>query len=118
MILLILASQRIETVVVEWFGTDEMRARLHSDVTTKRGAPPSVVELIILTWVMGLIWSEIKQLWDSGPLQYINDMWNIIDFITNSLYVATVALRIIAYFQVHTEYAAIYNYDYQKFFFP
>ncbi|CAL1277107.1 unnamed protein product [Larinioides sclopetarius] len=71
-----------------------------SDVTTKRGAPPSVVELIILTWVMGLIWSEIKQLWDSGPLQYINDMWNIIDFITNSLYVATVALRIIAYFQV------------------
>ncbi|KFM79947.1 Transient receptor hypothetical-gamma protein, partial [Stegodyphus mimosarum] len=51
--LLILASQRIETVVVEWFGTDEMRQRLHSDVTTKRGAPPSVVELIILTWVMG-----------------------------------------------------------------
>ncbi|XP_035211630.1 transient receptor potential-gamma protein-like isoform X2 [Stegodyphus dumicola] len=103
--LLILASQRIETVVVEWFGTDEMRQRLHSDVTTKRGAPPSVVELIILTWVMGLIWSEIKQLWDSGPLQYINDMWNIIDFITNSLYVATVALRIIAYFQVQKEIA-------------
>lgn len=49
---------------------------------------------------LGLIWSEIKQLWDSGPLQYINDMWNIIDFITNSLYVATVALRIIAYLQV------------------
>ncbi|XP_015916803.1 transient receptor potential-gamma protein-like [Parasteatoda tepidariorum] len=103
--LLILASQRIETVVVEWFGTEEMRHRLHSDVTTKRGAPPSVVELIILTWVMGLIWSEIKQLWDSGPLQYINDMWNIIDFITNSLYVATVALRIIAYFQVQKEIA-------------
>ncbi|XP_054721214.1 transient receptor potential-gamma protein-like [Uloborus diversus] len=103
--LLILASQRIETVVVEWFGTEEMRHRLHSDVTTKRGAPPSVVELIILTWVMGLIWSEIKQLWDSGPLQYVNDMWNIIDFITNSLYVATVALRIIAYFQVQKEIA-------------
>ncbi|KAG8184492.1 hypothetical protein JTE90_002339 [Oedothorax gibbosus] len=103
--LLILASQRIETVVVEWFGTDEMRHRLQSDVTTKRGAPPSVVELIILTWVMGLIWSEIKQLWDSGPLQYINDMWNIIDFITNSLYVATVALRIIAYFEVQKEIA-------------
>lgn len=50
--------------------------------------------------ISGLIWSEIKQLWDSGPLQYINDMWNIIDFITNSLYVATVALRIIAYLQV------------------
>lgn len=54
LVLLILASQRIETVVVEWFGTDEMRHRLQSDVTTKRGAPPSVVELIILTWVMGM----------------------------------------------------------------
>lgn len=55
---------------------------------------------MFLFHIPGLIWSEIKQLWDSGPLQYINDMWNIIDFITNSLYVATVALRIIAYLQV------------------
>lgn len=52
---------------------------------------------------MGLIWSEIKQLWELGLTEYVNDMWNIIDFITNSLYVATVALRIVAYFQVQKE---------------
>ncbi|XP_067121662.1 LOW QUALITY PROTEIN: transient receptor potential-gamma protein-like [Centruroides vittatus] len=99
LLLLILASQRIETVVVEWFGTEEMKARVKGDVTTKRGATPSIVELMILAWVMGLIWSEIKQLWELGLTEYVNDMWNIIDFITNSLYVATVALRIVAYFQ-------------------
>ncbi|KAG8196640.1 hypothetical protein JTE90_006550 [Oedothorax gibbosus] len=38
--LLILASQRIETVVVEWFGTEEIRHRLQSDITTKRGEFP------------------------------------------------------------------------------
>lgn len=27
-------------------------------------------------------------------------MWNVIDFVTNSLYVATVALRVVSYFQV------------------
>lgn len=30
----------------------------------------------------------------------MNDMWNVIDFVTNSLYVATVALRVVSYFQV------------------
>lgn len=48
----------------------------------------------------GLIWSEVKQLWDIGLQEYVNDMWNVIDFVTNSLYVATVALRVVSYFQV------------------
>ncbi|OQR79469.1 transient receptor potential-gamma protein-like, partial [Tropilaelaps mercedesae] len=103
--LLILASQRIETVMVEWFGTEEMKKEMRSDITTKRGAPPSIVEWIILAWVSGLIWSEMKQLWDLGLMGYVSDMWNIIDFITNSLYVATVALRLIAYLQVQKEIA-------------
>ncbi|KAG8179354.1 hypothetical protein JTE90_010251, partial [Oedothorax gibbosus] len=101
--LLILASQRIETVIVDWFGTDEMKKKMKSNVTTKRGASPSVVEWMILAWVIGLIWSEIKQLWELGLMEYVADMWNIIDFITNSLYVATIALRIVVYFQVKKE---------------
>jgi len=47
-----------------------------------------------------LIWSEIKQLWDVGLREYVNDMWNVIDFVTNSLYVATIALRLVAYYKV------------------
>lgn len=49
---------------------------------------------------VGLIWSEIKQLWDVGLREYVHDMWNVLDFITNALYVATIALRIVAYHQV------------------
>lgn len=51
----------------------------------------------------GLIWSEVKQLWDVGLEEYVNDMWNVIDFVTNSLYVATVALRVVAYYRVQKE---------------
>lgn len=57
----------------------------------------------ILAWVSGLIWSEVKQLWDVGLEEYVNDMWNVIDFVTNSLYVATAALRVVAYYRVQKE---------------
>ncbi|KPJ01078.1 Transient receptor potential-gamma protein [Papilio xuthus] len=53
----------------------------------------------------GLIWSEVKQLWDMGLREYVHDMWNVIDFVTNSLYVATIALRVVSYFQVRREMA-------------
>ena len=33
----------------------------------------------------------------------MNDMWNVIDFVTNSLYVATAALRVVAYYRVQKE---------------
>ena len=48
----------------------------------------------------GFIWSEIKELWDMGPREYLSDMWNVLDFITNSLYIATIALRLRAYHDV------------------
>lgn len=56
-----------------------------------------------LNYHAGLIWSEVKQLWDVGLQEYVHDMWNVIDFITNSLYVATVALRVVSYFQVSND---------------
>ncbi|KAG7198402.1 hypothetical protein KM043_005792 [Ampulex compressa] len=98
--MLILASQRIESVIGNWMGHDVVE---HEPALTKRGAAPSIVEWFILAWVSGLIWSEVKQLWDVGLEEYVNDMWNVIDFVTNSLYVATVALRVVAYYRVQKE---------------
>jgi len=50
--------------------------------------------------VTGLVWAEVKQLWDQGVKSYIYDMWNILDFITNSLYIATYTLKLVAYLRV------------------
>ncbi|KAH9424601.1 Short transient receptor putative channel 1 [Dermatophagoides pteronyssinus] len=97
LILLMLASQRIESNI---FGINPIE---NINITTKRGSLPSYIELCILAWVFGLIWSEIKQLWDLGISEYLSDMWNILDFINNSIYVATIALRIIAYYQTQKE---------------
>ncbi|XP_032358318.1 short transient receptor potential channel 4b isoform X2 [Etheostoma spectabile] len=43
------------------------------------------------------IWTEIKQMWDSGFQDYLEDWWNLMDFIMNSLYLATISLKIVAY---------------------
>jgi len=104
--LLILASQRIEVYLAEWFENEMLKEYLSADVTTKRGSLPTLIEWCILAWVAGFIWSEIKQLWDVGLREYVNDMWNVVDFVTNALYVATVALRLVAYYRVQAEVAA------------
>ncbi|VBB31478.1 unnamed protein product [Acanthocheilonema viteae] len=68
-----------------------------------RGPPPTLVELTVLAWVFGLVWVEIKQLWNEGLCDYCSDLWNILDFVTNALYLCTVVLRIVAYLQVEAE---------------
>ncbi|KAJ8929136.1 hypothetical protein NQ314_018204 [Rhamnusium bicolor] len=45
-----------------------------------------------------LIWGEIRSLWGEGLLEYIADLWNIVDFITNLFYVIWLALRIASYY--------------------
>uniref|UniRef100_A0A3B3X3X0 Transient receptor ion channel domain-containing protein n=1 Tax=Poecilia mexicana TaxID=48701 RepID=A0A3B3X3X0_9TELE len=65
-----------------------------------QGPEPTTVEWLILPWVIGFIWAEIKQMWESGLKDYMDDWWNIMDFIMNSLYLATISLKIVAYAKV------------------
>ncbi|XP_041357124.1 short transient receptor potential channel 4-like [Gigantopelta aegis] len=100
--LLVLVSQRVE--LPTFYPEEEARRVAGSDVSSElRGAPASTVEMFILAYVAGLMWTEIKQLWNSGAKEYIYDMWNILDFVTNSLYVATFTLRLMAWVQVKHE---------------
>lgn len=102
LVLLILASQRIESILGGLWDNKDLNDKLR-DIPIKRGELPTIIEWIIVVWVIGLIWSEVKQLWMAGFSEYITDMWNIIDFVTNSLYVATLALRVVSYWQVQTD---------------
>ncbi|KAJ1366541.1 anthranilate synthase component I [Parelaphostrongylus tenuis] len=97
LLLLLMSSQRIDEV-------DNMfREKNSPDRKEVRGPPPTPVEMAIIIWVLGFIWVEIKQIWKSGLCEYSNNLWNILDFITNSLYISTFALRVVAYYQVSQE---------------
>lgn len=58
-------------------------------------------------WSIGFIWAEIKEMWDGGFTEYVHDWWNLMDFAMNSLYLATISLKMVAYFKVssvHTHF--------------
>ena len=55
---------------------------------------------VVCLFLQGFIWTEIKQMWDSGFKDYIDDWWNLMDFIMNSLYLATISLKIVAHVKV------------------
>ncbi|XP_076836481.1 short transient receptor potential channel 5 [Brachyhypopomus gauderio] len=67
-----------------------------------QGPPPTIVEWMILPWVLGFIWAEIKEMWDGGFTEYVHDWWNLMDFAMNSLYLATISLKIVAYFKYNS----------------
>ncbi|XP_072515689.1 short transient receptor potential channel 4a [Salminus brasiliensis] len=69
----------------------------------EQGPSPNKVEWMILPWVLGFIWAEIKQMWDGGFQDYIHDWWNLMDFVMNSLYLATISLKVVAYIKYHGE---------------
>lgn len=41
-------------------------------------------------------------MWDGGFQDYVHDWWNLMDFVMNSLYLATISLKIVAYTKVTT----------------
>ncbi|XP_053312314.1 short transient receptor potential channel 4 [Spea bombifrons] len=78
-------------------------ASQYTEYKMREGPAPTVVEWMILPWVLGFIWGEIKQMWDGGFQDYIHDWWNLMDFVMNSLYLATISLKIVAYVKFRGE---------------
>uniref|UniRef100_A0A158P6X5 Transient-receptor-potential-like protein n=1 Tax=Angiostrongylus cantonensis TaxID=6313 RepID=A0A158P6X5_ANGCA len=62
-----------------------------------RGPPPTIIESLVVAWVLGMLWSEIKQLWEEGFTKYIHQWWNWLDFIMICLYLCTISVRLSAY---------------------
>lgn len=59
----------------------------------------NTISLILVLFIAGFIWAEIKEMWDGGFTEYVHDWWNLMDFAMNSLYLATISLKMVAYFK-------------------
>ncbi|XP_069696083.1 transient receptor potential protein-like [Periplaneta americana] len=104
LMLLSLASQRVEFLVIEWFGTPWMKSVLEDWKRRERGSLPGPIEYCIIFYVISLIWCEVRSLWVDGLLEYIGDLWNIVDFITNVFYLIWISLRFTSWYIVQREY--------------
>ncbi|KAI8510591.1 anthranilate synthase component II, variant, partial [Branchiostoma belcheri] len=77
-----------------------MASPREENMTNRRGPPPSTVEVLIVFYVAGMVWNECKQLWEEGLHSYVREWWNWMDFMMNSLYLATISLRLVAYVRI------------------
>ncbi|XP_062846906.1 short transient receptor potential channel 7b [Trichomycterus rosablanca] len=57
----------------------------------------SWTELLIIKWVLGMIWSECKEIWSDGPREYVLHLWNVLDFGMLSIFVASFTARLMAF---------------------
>ncbi|XP_038218984.1 transient-receptor-potential-like protein isoform X2 [Zerene cesonia] len=103
LLLLILVSQRAEVQAVQLFGPDWMVKQLQEELKKQRGNGPTVLEIIVLIYVVGFIWEETQEMYTEGFRSYLRNMWNFIDFTRNSLYFAVAILRFAAYLQQSSE---------------
>ncbi|OCT97102.1 hypothetical protein XELAEV_18009325mg [Xenopus laevis] len=57
------------------------------------------MEMLIIVWVLGMMWSECKELWLEGPREYILQLWNVLDFGMLSIFIAAFTARLLAFMQ-------------------
>ncbi|XP_004384749.1 short transient receptor potential channel 7 isoform X2 [Trichechus manatus latirostris] len=57
----------------------------------------SWTEMLIMKWVLGMIWSECKEIWEEGPREYVLHLWNLLDFGMLSIFVASFTARLMAF---------------------
>ncbi|XP_059949379.1 short transient receptor potential channel 7 isoform X4 [Mesoplodon densirostris] len=57
----------------------------------------SWTEMLIMKWVLGMIWSECKEIWEEGPREYVLQLWNLLDFGMLSIFVASFTARFMAF---------------------
>ena len=96
LILLTLASQRIEYIIVEALA-EMLDASELSDLVIEwerkeRGALPSVVEWAIILWVVCLLWRDIKSVCKDGLVEYMSDLWSLADWFTNFCFIGRIHL--------------------------
>jgi transient receptor potential cation channel subfamily C len=97
------ASQRVEFLLLEWFGNPWIQGILEEWKKHERGALPGLAESACMIYIIALIWGEIRSLYADGLLDYVSDLWNIVDFISNSFYVAWISLRFTSWYTVHRD---------------
>ncbi|KAM3939033.1 short transient receptor potential channel 3 isoform 2-T3 [Leptodactylus fuscus] len=56
-------------------------------------------EMLIMVWVLGMMWSECKELWLEGPREYVLQLWNVLDFGMLSIFIAAFTARLLAFMQ-------------------
>uniref|UniRef100_A0AAY4E635 Transient receptor ion channel domain-containing protein n=1 Tax=Denticeps clupeoides TaxID=299321 RepID=A0AAY4E635_9TELE len=60
------------------------------------------MEILIISWVIGMIWAECKEIWSQGPREYLLEPWNLLDFGMLAIFVTSFIARFMAFWHAYT----------------
>ena len=108
LMLLALASQRAEYMVLSFvcfvFPEIEFLQEIKENwIKYERGSIPHPVELLVILWVNGYVWVEMKALWKDGLLEYMKDMWNLADIFCIGAFMNWIGFRALSFLIVQKE---------------
>ncbi|XP_017855836.1 PREDICTED: transient receptor potential protein [Drosophila arizonae] len=97
------ASLRVVQITFELLAFPWMLTMLEDWRKHERGSLPGPIELAIIMYIAALIFEELKSLYSDGLFEYIMDLWNIVDYISNMFYVTWILCRATAWVIVHRD---------------
>ena len=108
LMLLALASQRVEYMAISLLcfifpDIEILNKTKYNWEKFERGSIPHPVELLVILWVNGYIWVEIKAIWKSGLIEYMKDLWNLADLFCIGAFMNWIGLRALAFLIVQKE---------------
>ncbi|XP_036393581.1 short transient receptor potential channel 6 [Megalops cyprinoides] len=63
--------------------------------------PFTWMEMLIISWVIGMIWAECKEIWSEGPREYMLEPWNLLDFGMLAIFVTSFIARFMAFWHAY-----------------
>uniref|UniRef100_UPI00358DE07F short transient receptor potential channel 1 n=1 Tax=Myxine glutinosa TaxID=7769 RepID=UPI00358DE07F len=73
----------------------------NDDKMNTMGPALEPVDYLIIAWVAGMIWADVKRLWYDGLEDFLKESRNQLSFVMTSLYVATFTLKVVANRKFH-----------------
>ncbi|XP_068960787.1 short transient receptor potential channel 1 isoform X3 [Petaurus breviceps papuanus] len=59
------------------------------------------IDYLLIIWLIGMVWSDVKRLWYDGLEDFLEESRNQLSFVMNSLYLATFTLKVVAHNKFH-----------------
>ncbi|XP_041652769.1 short transient receptor potential channel 6 [Cheilinus undulatus] len=73
-----------------------------SQLFRMKTTPFTWMEILIISWVIGKIWEECKDIWSQDIREYISEPWNLLDFSILTIFMTSFIARLMAFWHAYS----------------
>ncbi|KAM9318759.1 LOW QUALITY PROTEIN: short transient receptor potential channel 6 [Pholidichthys leucotaenia] len=73
-----------------------------SQLFRMKTTPFTWMEILIISWVIGKIWEECRNIWKQDIWEYISEPWNLLDFSILAIFMTSFIARFMAFWHAYS----------------